>query len=302
MESWDERTWRTLAADYEDAMRPWFDGYRMRRSRREKHPVHDFLFEYYQTKRQRVERWHPPVDAVLEGVKAGEFSWVADFRENVDGTGALSTDGLSVKVVERLKWIHSLIDAAMKRPPRFQCFGLHEWAMVYRTDEIRHESTPLRLSMEAVAQVVESRTICCTHWDAFRFFTEAARPLNTLNPAHEKRHEMEQFGCVHFNMDLYKWSYKAFPWVSSELLRKCFYLALEARELDMRASPYDVTLFDLEPILIEGPEGRLQYQEHQTEISRKGRILAQELQTELGKILALVDSGPVANELAQAEN
>lgn len=291
----DESQWRAFARDYEDAMRPWFDGYRMRRSRQEKHPVHDFLFEYYQTKRLRVERWHPPVGKILEGVAASEFSWVSDFRELDDGKGVLDASNLEGKVRERLKWIASLIEAAMTRPPRFQCFGLHEWAMVYRSEEIRHESTPLRLSPSEVAKVVESRKICCTHWDAFRFFTECARPLNTVSPAHDSRHEMEQFGCIHFNMDLYKWCYKAFPWVSSELTRECFDLALCAREIDMRASPYDVSLFGLEPIFIETAEGSQEYQKLQFKLSEDGRVLARKLVSEIQLALSLVSSPVLAS-------
>ncbi|MEM9026526.1 MAG: 3-methyladenine DNA glycosylase [Verrucomicrobiota bacterium] len=283
-----ESEWRSLASDYESAMRPWFSGYRMRRSRQEKHPVHDFLFEYYQTKKQRVERWHPPVGRLLQGVTAGEFSWVSDFQECEGCIGFLEPESMETKVSERLKWIRSLIEAAYSRPSRFQCFGLHEWAMVYRSDEIRHESTPLRLSREAVAKVVESRKICCTHWDAFRFFTDAARPLNTMAPAHDRRYEMEQFGCIHFNMDLYKWCYKAFPWISSELTLECFNLALKAREIDMRASPYDVTLFDLQPILIETLEGSIEYQKEQAALSDAGRCLARKLMGELQSVLATV--------------
>ena len=42
-------------------------------------------------------------------------------------------------------------------------------------------------------------------------------------------------------MDLYKWCYKLGPLIESELLMDCLELAADARELDMRASPYDLS-------------------------------------------------------------
>ena len=183
MESLSRETWQNMAADYESAVRPWFAGYRDRRSRGVKHPVHDFLFEYYQTKRQRVERWHPPVGRLLQDVEPDAFSWIKLFQSLENARGWIAPSSVDDTIAERLRWIQSLIEAAMGRPARFQCFGLHEWAMVYRSEEIRHESTPLRLSMDKIAEVVEARTLCCSHWDAFRFFTQLARPVNTLQPS-----------------------------------------------------------------------------------------------------------------------
>ena len=60
-------------------------------------------------------------------------------------------------------------------------------------------------------------------------------------------------------MDLYKWLGKLGPLTDSELLMDCLELAAAARELDMRASPYDLTGYGLEPIPIEEPAGRAEY-------------------------------------------
>ena len=38
-----------------------------RRKQGKKHPVFDFLFEYYPTRPAQLARWHPGVDVVLEG-------------------------------------------------------------------------------------------------------------------------------------------------------------------------------------------------------------------------------------------
>lgn len=130
--------------------------------------------------------------------------------------------------------------------------------------------------------MVESNEIRCTHFDAFRFFTPEAIPLNQVTPTHETRFENEQFGCLHFNMDL--WCYKLSPWTSSDLTIRCFQLAIEARELDMRASPYDVSAYDLLPIPVETSKGRKLYQIKQEAITNQGLTLAKDLLNELKSI------------------
>ena len=69
----------------------------------------------------------------------------------------------------------------------------------------------------------------------------------------------EQPGCLHANMDLYKYAFWFSPLVPSDLIADCFENAARARELDMRASPYDMTPFGHEPIRVETPAGRREY-------------------------------------------
>ena len=99
---------------------------------------------------------------------------------------------------------HRLLAATAGRAANFGCFGMHEWAMVHGSDEVRHPAHPLRLGAAGTDAVVESQRIACSHFDAFRFFTASARPLNTLNPAPHDRPAFEQPGCLHAGMDLYK--------------------------------------------------------------------------------------------------
>ncbi len=244
-----------------------------------------------------------------------------------------------------------LLEAVEARPPSLNCYGLHEWAMLYdpprpaaaaaaaaaavppsqspsqsQPPPERHQSLPLRLPQEALnAAVEEAGHIRCTHYDAFRFFTPAAVPLNALPPSelgqqpkrpeeprepkrqpkelkkqqrekqqlqHQHHHQQlerqkppesqqqqqqqqqqqylqqpylqqqhlqqeeqelygpgravaqlkhEQPGCVHATMDLFKWAMKLHPWCGSELVADCLALARDARLVDMRASPYDLT-------------------------------------------------------------
>ena len=135
--------------------------------------------------------------------------------------------------------------------------------MVYRSGDRRHDAVPLRLSADAVAGVVEDNPICCSHFDAFRFFTPAARPLNRIQPGPEERLLHEQRGCLHVNMDLFKWAGKLLPWCPSSLQLDALELAFRIREIDMRASPYDLTDYGCQPIPIETPEGRAVYETHQ---------------------------------------
>src|SRR5581483_1197236 len=109
------------------------------------------------------------------------------------------------------------------------------------------------------AAVVDATPVRCSHFDAYRFFTPAARPLNRLHPTRETRPDNEQPGCLHANMDLYKWAYKLSPLVPSELVVDCFELARDIRELDMRASPYDLAALGYHPVRVETPEGRAEY-------------------------------------------
>lgn len=249
------------------------DAYRRRRERKQKHPVHDFLFEYYQFNRRLVYNWHPPMGDILEGIDADKFLKGPQFSKSKGGV-FLDADKLSDAEILRMQWITQLIEAAMQRPERTNCYGLHEWAMVYKTDSIRHTGTPLRLDHKQIDQLINSSHICCTHYDAFRFFTPEAQPLNTIKPTADDRNNNDQFGCVHFNMDLFKWCYKLHPWISSELTIDCFLLAVEARELDMRASPYELSALGYQPIKIETTEGRQEYQNRQREVAQRGRSLA----------------------------
>lgn len=108
--------------------------------------------------------------------------------------------------------------------------------------------------------------------------------MNRLQPTLESRMSLEQPGCVHATMDLYKWAAKSMPWVGTELLLDCFELALELRDLDMRASPYDLRAWGREPIRIETPEGRRDYELEQRRLSAQGSVLRGRLILALGKI------------------
>jgi hypothetical protein len=205
----------------------------------------------------------------------------------VPGGVTVDTAAVLATRLPTVRWVRDLLVASHERPGFFGCFGLHEWAMVYRTPAagLRHPEWPLRLGADGVAAVVEERGVRCGHVDAFRFFTPPARPLNVLQPTREDQHALEQPGCLHANMDLYKWAYKLSPLAPSDLVAETFALAREIRELDMRASPYDLTALDLEPVRIETPEGRAAYATAQREFARRSAPLRQALIAVLDPLL-----------------
>ena len=151
--------------------------------------------------------------------------------------------------------------------------------MVYRLDEdeVRHAGWPLRLGAAGTDAVVEAHQIRCSHYDAFRFYTPPARSLNLLQPTREAQPDLEQPGCLHAGMDLYKWAYKLAPAVPSDLVMDCFDLAREIRELDMRASPYDLSELGYEPVAIETPQGKAEYAAAQRGFSARGQELRRRL-------------------------
>ncbi len=175
-------------------------GHRERAPRHEKHPVEDFLYEYYETRPMRLRRWHPGIGVSLEDAPeqaANRYYVTHDGVTAVDPVAFWTARGRTIDYVE------SLMTATASRPARLGCFGLHEWAMVYRADETRH-TVPLRLSAAATDRVVEDHNIVCTHLDAFRFFTPEAAPLNAQQLTRDASIANERPGCLHANMDLYK--------------------------------------------------------------------------------------------------
>lgn len=269
-----EPEWHERRAAHEQRVRTWTDPHQARAARGEKHPVYDFLFEYYRFRPSWLRRWHPGPDVVLAGNAAREFLRWPEYHE-VEGGLALNPAALKPHRRESLTWMVNLLRLTAERPPQFACYGLHEWALVYRQtpDEVRHNAWPLRFPPDELARFVEAQPICCSHYDAFRFFTAPARPLNKLQPTRAEAPAFEQRGCLHANMDLYKWAFKFAPFTPSELIADCFALARDLRETDMRASPYDLAKLGFPPIRIETPEGRAEYETHQRDFATRSQPL-----------------------------
>lgn len=243
-----------------------------------KHPIYDFLFEYYPVRPTHLKSWHPGFGAALAG-DPPHAQW-RDYHRTARGV-ELDLAAFWQRRGSAIDYIGNLLSRTAARPARFDCFGLHEWAMVYRTDNPRHD-LPLRLGQARTNEVVEKHNLRCSHYDAYRFFTPPARPLNLTVLRREDQPECDQGGCVHVTMDLYKWAWKLGPLVPGELLHECFDLAIAARELDMEASPYDCRDWGLGVVAIETTAGKNEY-------VRRQRVLAKRAEPIRHRLINIVD-------------
>jgi len=276
--------WTARAQAHQQRVDEFTAGHRGRAARGDRHPVWDFLFTYYSLRPRQLRVWHPGYGTVLGGRAAQRYLKRAGYLA-VPGGVTVGAEYLRSRIAT-VRFVADLLRRTAQRPAQFTCFGMHEWAMVYRADTLRHDGVPLRLGPAGTDAVVESMPLHCSHFDAFRFFTAAAAPRNRWTPTRAIQGDLEQPGCLHANMDLYKWCYKLGSLADSALLIDCLELAAQARELDMRASPYDLSRFGFEPIAVEEPAGRAEYVRSQVVIAERARPLRKALQSHCERLLA----------------
>jgi hypothetical protein len=211
------------------------------------------------------------------------------FRSEDFPTGSYEFDENKIQI--RTEWLSKNNEAAInlidfltktqERSIRSGCFGLHEWAMVLGTEEVRHEKWPLRLSQEQIRATIDEVGLRCTHFDAFRFFTPIAIPLNPLQLTRIDQNDVEQPGCLHANMDLYKHSQRFAPIVGSEIVRSAFSLAKDIRTVDMQTAPYDLVDLGVVPIPVETQAGRDEFAKLQIQFAERAQKLRADLITSL---------------------
>jgi hypothetical protein len=284
-----EEVWRARAEQQQARVAPLINPRLARRAEGTKHPVEDFLFEYYSNTPGKLQTWHPGAGTALGG-NADEYLGLKGYVRTNEGVTA-PVESLAPRRAS-LASIVDLLERTQSRTPEFSCFGRHEWAMVYQLtpDEIRHSAWPLRLTMDEISEVITSSPLKCTHFDAYRFYTDAAKPLNVLQPTRATQADLEQPGCLHAGMDLYKWTFMFSPWVPSELVVDCFMLAREIREVDMRVAPYDLRTLGVEPIRIETAEGRAEFAGLQRAFSARQQEMRMRVTKALRALLADVAS------------
>jgi hypothetical protein len=272
MELLSANIWHTYRDAHYSIVDPWIAPRLERRARQEKHPVDDFLFEYYPISPKKLRNWHPGLGVELEAT-------ALDFEELGDSRYVFSDDVISIsdswldESLNLFEKIKSFLAITNSRPARSGCFGLHEWAMVLGLEDVRHEAWPLRLSQSEIRATIDEQGLRCTHFDAFRFFTDEARPMNPLQLVRIDQIEQEQPGCLHANMDLYKYAQQIAPLIGSDVVREAFALARDIRLVDMQVAPYELLALGVEPIRVETAEGRAEFVAHQREFSvRAGTI------------------------------
>ena len=265
--------------------------HRERSSRHERHPVWDFIFHYYPVTPGKLSRWSPGQGVYLldapsikyfapvgvEDIPSAAFDNSNLTAGELHGhtITTLDTAQLWGRRGKTLSYVENILARTLAKPPHFDCFGLHEWAMVYK-GKPRHPE-PLRLGVAGTNDVVETHSIRCTHYDAYRFFTPSAGPRNQFHPRRETQPLCEQGGCLHANMDLYKWATKLETLVPGELWLDTFRLACDIRKLDMRASPYDLTAWGFTPVPIETPQGKAHYVSAQREFHQRAHYVRNKL-------------------------
>ncbi|WP_297750379.1 3-methyladenine DNA glycosylase [uncultured Tessaracoccus sp.] len=274
--------WQSRAAEHRDAAQRELADVVWRRDRGMKEPVDDFLFHYYNLRPSHLMQWHPGVGVKLED----DGSWQPPHYRVQDGIAQFDADAFLAKRRGTVDTARRLLTAAASMQPKFGCFGMHEWAMVHGLEqhETRHPYLPLRYGVDERAKILNEVGCRCSHFDAFRFFTPQAKPLNLVTPTRELQTEFDQPGCLHVNMDLYRWAGKLWPAVSSSLLFATFTLAREIRVVDMRASAYDLTEWGHEPIRVETSEGRHEYAQLQRGFAERAEPLRNDLITVIDQL------------------
>jgi hypothetical protein len=301
--------WRDRQARHDALVQELTSGHRSRAGRGIPHPVEDFLFTYYSLRPAQLRRWYPGANVAL--ADAPERTGWRFHRVLSTGVGGVDAVTVAVDVPafllarnSQIAFTRRLLAATTTAPAQFGCFGLHEWAMVYRQDDgqRRHLDRPLRLGQAGTDEVVRAHQIKCSHYDAFRFFTPQARPRNTMRPDLASRVNFEQPGCLHASMDIYKWAYKLIPAVPSDLLLDAFSLARAIRELDMRASPYDLSDLGYSPVRIETAAGKAEYVAAQREFAASAQVLRDRMLVVLDELVGLGRAGLTDPHLVPGNN
>ena len=174
------------------------------------HPVEDFLFTYYSYRPAALRRWHPGLGVRLEGEDAAAFAR----SRGTSSPATAQVDPTCGRSRDQVRWIRRLLAATAGRPMAWAASASTSgrWSTASRRPRCATRlPAPTRVS--GTDTVVEAHRIACTHYDAFRFFTER-RGRGTLccPPARRSTSTTSRDVCTP-TMDCYKWAYKLSPHV-----------------------------------------------------------------------------------------
>ena len=271
------------------------------------HPIYNFLHTYYDFSVKELTHFSPGINCLLEDVQEQDITndiLHPKFLTQLQVESTEPEKSLSYYSLQKLTE-HSLESSAgsryrrrhlefnrddlqntLNKQPFFGCFGFHEWAMLYsgRRDPSQskpHQKLKLRVPQETIDKLVETQGVLkCTHYDAWRFFRFESRDWNSITPiTREQQPQYEQPACIHANMDLFRYAAQIYPMIPSSLLLDALRVAIHARTIDIRASPYDATAFTEceQPICVETPEGRREYFLEQEKLYQRAKEVRQQL-------------------------
>jgi len=286
------REWTKRANSHRMRIRDLLGGMYYDRKVHDRHPIYNFIFNYYRFRpKATIERFSAGIDV---GVEFVEDLYLAPPSKYLSvRNGLIEIDPVKLfneKSIQRIRNVHTLLDIVQRRVPSFSCFGVHEYAMLHsgaRHSYFQSGVLKLRMSQQEIDAVVERAPIRCTHFDAIRHFPDSSSKMCVIKTSPQSRTRNEQAGCIHTNLDLFKFSLRLWPFASSELVADALELAIRARELDMRASPYDLSSvsdfqelkcdFNLTPILIETESGRAEFRDATMALYRDSLPIRQDL-------------------------
>ena len=121
-----------------------------RRKLGQKHPVDDFLFEYYKLTPGKLRQWHPGHLVAMLDVPddlCASYAGSAEFLVDLTSGTVQADKSRFERRAGPVRRSVEILQRASGRAAKFSCFGMHEWAMVYGTDpaQIRHSDEQLRL-------------------------------------------------------------------------------------------------------------------------------------------------------------
>ncbi|MBL4574556.1 MAG: hypothetical protein JKY51_00460, partial [Opitutaceae bacterium] len=101
----------------------WVKPHQKRASIHEKHPVYDFLFDYYSFRPSLLRRWQPGIGIFLAGSQAEKFLARKGYLKTANGI-TLNPDLRTPKRLRTIQWIGDCLRNCHRRPPQFACYGL----------------------------------------------------------------------------------------------------------------------------------------------------------------------------------
>ena len=151
--------------------------------------------------------------------------------------------------------------------------------MVYRQDAaaIRHADHRLRLGPAGTDDVLARHQTRCSHYDAFRFFTDPARPAERVAADLGRSGRPGTAGLPARVDGRVQVGVPVAAGGAQRLVVDAFEFARAIREVDMRASPYDLTDLGLAPIRVETAAGKAQYVAAQRGFAERAQTLRRRL-------------------------